>query len=64
MDNYFTSLSLLTHLGVNKILATGVLNKIGYANAQSNTQAAKKKKKKEYCHVNSAHQARKQCTFD
>ena len=46
MDNYFTSLSLLTHLGVNKILATGVLNKIGYANAQSNTQAAKKKKKK------------------
>ena len=27
MDNYFTSFCLLTHLGVNNIRATGVLNK-------------------------------------
>ena len=27
MDNYFTSFRLLTHLGVNNIRATGVLNK-------------------------------------
>ena len=27
MDNYFTSFRLLTHLGVNKVRATGVLNK-------------------------------------
>ena len=27
MDNYFTSFYLLTHLGVNNIRATGVLNK-------------------------------------
>ena len=27
MDNYFTSLRLFTHLGVNNIRATGVLNK-------------------------------------
>ena len=27
MDNYFTSLRLLTHPGVNNIWATGVLNK-------------------------------------
>ena len=26
MDNYFTSFRLLTHLGVNNIQATGVLN--------------------------------------
>ena len=31
MDKYFTSFRLLTHLGVNKIRATRVLNKIGYA---------------------------------
>ena len=28
MDNYFTSFRLLTHLGVNNIRATRVLNKI------------------------------------
>ena len=27
MDNYFTSLRLFTHLGVNNIRATGMLNK-------------------------------------
>ena len=27
MDNYFTSFCLLTHVGVNNIRATGVLNK-------------------------------------
>ena len=27
MDNYFTSFCLLTHLGVNNILATAMLNK-------------------------------------
>ena len=31
MDKYFRSFRLLTHLGVNKIRATRVLNKIGYA---------------------------------
>ena len=28
MDTYFTSFPLLTHLGVNNVRATGVLNKI------------------------------------
>ena len=27
MDNYFTSFGLFIHLGINKIRATGVLNK-------------------------------------
>ena len=34
MDNYFTYFHLITHLGVNNIRATGVLNK-NYANALS-----------------------------
>ena len=29
IDNYFTSFHLLTHLGVNNIWTTGVLNKNG-----------------------------------
>ena len=29
MDNYLTDFCLLTHLGVNNITATGVLNKNG-----------------------------------
>ena len=44
MDNYFTYFRLITHLGVNNIRATGVLNK-NYANALSlGTNSLKKER--------------------
>ena len=60
MGNYFTSFGLLTHLGVNNIWATGVLNKnrLHKCTIIGDKQAAKKKNKK-----NSAHQDNKQCNL-
>ena len=63
MDNYFTSVRLLTHVGVNNIRATRVLNKnrlhkctiIGDKQLQ---------KKRNMANLNSAHQAKKQCNFE
>ena len=63
MNNYFTSFRLLTHLGVNKIRATIVLNK----NRSSNGTiiAANSYKKKGHGHYEqcSAHQAKLQCNL-
>ena len=39
MDNYFTSFRLLTHLGVNNIQATGVLNNILETNSYKKSSA-------------------------
>ena len=46
MDNYFKSFRLLTHLGVNNILATGVLNKnrLRKCNIIGNRQLQKKER--------------------
>ena len=62
MDYYFTSFRLLIHLGVKKILATGVLNKnrLHKCTIIRNKQLQKRK----ISTLSSAHQARKQCTFD
>ena len=54
MDDSFTPFRLFTHLGVNNIRATSMLNKIDYANAHCLGQAASKKDT-----LNSAHQAEK-----
>ena len=51
MDNYFISFRLLTHLGVNNIRATGVLNKMHWGEAAA--------KKRNVATLNSAHQAKK-----
>ena len=62
MDNYLTSIHLLTHLGVNNIRAEGVPNKnrlrkctiIGTNSCQKRNVAT----------LNTAHQAKKLCDFD
>ena len=46
MDNYFTFFWLLTHLGVNNIWATRVLNKKKITQIIGDKQLKKKKKKK------------------
>ena len=61
MDNYFTYFRLITHLGVNNIRATGVLNK-NYANALS--LGTNSLKKRSVATLNSAHQTKKKCNFD
>ena len=48
MGNYLTSFHSLTHLGINNIRATGVLNKIGYANALSLGSNSCKKKERSH----------------
>ena len=63
MDNYFTSFSLLTQIGVKNIWVTRVLNKnrlrkctiIGDKQLQ---------KKRNVATLNSAHQTKKQRNFD
>ena len=63
MDNYFTSFRLLTHLRVNNIRATRVLNKIGYANTLSLATSSYKKQERGHFEQRSAHQAKKQCNL-
>ena len=49
MDNYFTPFRLLTHVAVNNIRRTGVLNKKGYANALSlRTNSCKKRERSHF----------------
>ena len=63
MDNCFTSFCLLTHLGVNNIRATGVLNKNRLRKCTS--IGGKELQKKEHDHIEqrSAHLAKKQCNL-
>ena len=58
MDNYFTSCRLLTHLRVNNIRATRVLNKNSLR--KCTIIGDKQLQKKEH----SAHQAKNLCNFD
>ena len=62
MDNYFTSFSLLTHVGVNNIRETGVLNKKRLR--KCTITGDKQLQKKNVATLNSAHQAKKQCNFE
>ena len=56
MDNCLTSFRLLNHLGVNNTRATGVLNKIGDANALAlKTNSCKKKKERDHTEQRSGH---------
>ena len=66
MDNYFTSFHLLTHLGVNKIRSTGVLNKNRLSNCTSigDKQLQKEiKMERDHFEQRSPHQAKKQCNL-
>ena len=60
MDNYFTSFCLLSHLGVNNILATGVLNKNRLRKWTITGEKQLQKKERGYF---AAHQAKKQCNL-
>ena len=62
MDNYFTPFRLLTHLGVNNIRATRVLNKNRLR--KFNFIGDKQLQKRNVTTLNSAHEAKKQCDFD
>ena len=62
MDTYFTYFRLLTHVGVNNIRATPVLNKNRLR--KYTIIGDKQLQKKERGHLNSTHQAKKQCNFD
>ena len=62
MDDYFTSLRLLNHLGVNKIWATDVLNKSRLR--KCTIVGDKQLQKRNVATLNSAYQAKKQCNFD
>ena len=55
MDNYLTSFRLLTHLEINNIRATRVLNKNRLTNSC---------KKRNMATLNNAYQAKKQCNFN
>ena len=57
IDNYFTTFCLLSHLGVNNIRATGVLNK------KMGTSSSKKQNKCDHFELPSAHKAKKQCNL-
>ena len=60
MDNYFTSFSLLTNLGVNNIRTTGALNKNGLRKCTIIGDKQLKKKERGHFEQSSAHQAKKQ----
>ena len=62
MDNYFTSFCLVTHLEVNNIRATGMLNKNRLR--KCTIIGTNSCKKRNVATLNSAHQAKKQCNFD
>ena len=62
MDNYFISFRLLTHLGVNNIRTTRVLNKNRLR--KCTIIGDKQLQKRNVATLNSAHQAKKQCNFD
>ena len=62
MDNYFTSFSLLTHLGVNNIRATRVLSKNRLR--KCTITGDKQLEKRNGPTLNNAHQAKKQREFD
>ena len=59
MDSYFTSFGLFIHLGINKIRATGVLNKNWLHNALDWGQTTTKKKEWGHFEQRSANQAKK-----
>ena len=63
MDNYFTSFRLLTHLEVNNIRTTGVLNKnrLRKCALSLGTNSCKKRN---VAFLNSVHQAKKQRNVD
>ena len=61
MDNYFTSFRLFTHLGVDNIPATGVLNKIRFRKCTGDKQLQKKERGPFEQH--SAYQGKKQCNL-
>ena len=63
MDNYLTSFHLLTHLGVNNIRATRVLNKNRLCKCTI-TGDKQPQNKRNVATLNSAYQAKKQCNFD
>ena len=62
MNNYFTSFPLLTHLEVNNIHGTGVLNK--YSLRKCTIIGVKQVQKRDMVNLNSAHQAKKWSSFD
>ena len=60
MDSYFTTFRLLTHLGVNNIQATRVLDKNRLC---KETILGDKQPQRNVAILNSAHQAKKQCNL-
>ena len=62
MNNYFTSFPLLTHLEVNNIHGTGVLNK--YSLRKCTIIGVKQVQKRDMVNLNNAHQAKKWSSFD
>ena len=63
MDNYFTSFCLLTHLGVNNIRTTRVLNKNRLCKCTI-IEEKQLQKKRNVTTLNSAQQTKKHCNFD
>ena len=63
MDNYFTSFRLRTHIGVNNIRATGVLNKNRLRKWTIIGDKQLQKKEGDHFEQRSAHQAKKQCNL-
>ena len=63
MDDYFTSLRLLSHFGVNNIPATGVLNKNRLCKCTVTGDKQLQKKERDNFEQRSAHQAKKQCNL-
>ena len=61
-DNYFTYFRPLTHLGVNSILAMGVLNKNRLCKCTI-TGEKQLQKKRNVVTLNSAHQDKRQCNY-
>ena len=61
MDNYFTSFCLPTHLGVNSIRATRVLNKNRLH--KCTIIAEKQLQKRNVAAFNSTHKAKRPCNF-
>ena len=62
MDNYFTFACLLTHLGLNNIRATRVLNKNSLR--KRTFTGDKQLQKKERGHFEHRTSSKKQCNFD
>ena len=63
MDNCFTSFRLLSHLGVNNIRATGVLNKNRIRKCSSIGDKQLQKKERDHIEQRSAHLAKMQCNL-